>query len=164
MFFAGRSNRRQPQGGKKTPLDLQAESIESILRQLNHPPETARMDNDSGYGWVIHRGSAEIDIYLSQQSGVGYLQVLSPIMHIATDKPMLPFYRHLLELNLSLTSAALGIHEDIVYVYYERKIDGLDAHEANEIIRQVARYADELDNQLVREFGGRLYMQVKDDG
>lgn len=162
MFFGGRSNRRGSDNQNKqiNPLEKQSQVIEDILRQLNYPPEKARMDTDEGYGWTIYRGSALIDIYLSQQAGVGYLQVLSPIMHISTSKPLLPLYRHLLELNLQLTSAALGMYDDVVYVYYERKIEGLDANEANEIIKQVAEYADTLDNQLVDEFGGRLYMQV----
>jgi hypothetical protein len=52
------------------------------------------------------------------------------------------------------------VYLDVVYLYYERTIENLDAGEANEIITTIARYADELDNQLVQEFGGRLYTQV----
>jgi len=32
--------------------------------------------------------------------------------------------------------------------------------EANQIIDQIVRYADELDDRLVKEFGGRLYGNV----
>jgi hypothetical protein len=36
----------------------------------------------------------------------------------------------------------------------------LDANEADFIIKQISEYADDLDNQLVNEFGGRLYGQA----
>ncbi|MCY3799767.1 MAG: hypothetical protein OXG84_18320, partial [Chloroflexi bacterium] len=66
-------------------------------------------------------------------------------------------YRRLLELNLQLTNAALGLHEDVVYLYHERLLAGLDAAEADAIIRRLAQYADELDDALAEEFGGRMY-------
>jgi hypothetical protein len=47
----------------------------------------------------------------------------------------------------------------VVYVFNERILEGLDAVEANHIIQMVASYADDLDNQLINEFGGRLYGQ-----
>jgi hypothetical protein len=47
----------------------------------------------------------------------------------------------------------------VIYVFNERPLEGLDATETNNIITLVAGYADDLDNQLVNEFGGRLYAQ-----
>lgn len=96
---------------------------------------------------------------MTQQGNAGNLQVLSPLMHLPASG-LLPLYRHLLELNLQLTNAAIGVYQDVVYVYNERPLEGMDAAEANAIITLVARYADELDNKLVTEFGGRLYSQV----
>jgi hypothetical protein len=48
----------------------------------------------------------------------------------------------------------------VVYIFSERPLAGLDGNEANFIISQIAGYADDLDNQLVNEFGGRLYSQA----
>jgi len=48
---------------------------------------------------------------------------------------LLPFYRRLLELNLQLTAAALGVYLDVVYVFSERPLDGMDSKEANSIIK-----------------------------
>jgi hypothetical protein len=73
---------------------------------------------------------------------------------------LLPLYRHLLELNLQLTNAAMGVHLDVVYVFSERPLEGLDAVEANNIITLVATYADDLDDKIVTEFGGRLYSRI----
>ena len=55
---------------------------------------------------------------------------------------------------------SLGVYLDVVYVYSERPLDGLDIVEANAIINAVATWADELDDKLVAEFSGRLYSRV----
>jgi hypothetical protein len=159
MFgFGGRSQPRE-EGLGQTTIQQHARVIDAILAQIGLNPEEVRMATDEGYGWSFRRGSAVIEVYLSEHSGIGYLQVLSPIIHIP-EEAVLPLYRRLLELNLQLTSAALGVYNDVVYVFYERPLQGLDASEANDIIAKVAGYADDLDNRLVEEFGGRLYMQV----
>jgi len=139
------------------PLEFSARAVEQILAQIGVDAAAARMDVESGYGWNFLRGSALIEVYLSPEER-GYLQVLAPIMHLPPSN-LLPLYRRLLELNLELTNAALGLHEDVVYLYHERLLDGLDAGEADVIIRRLARVADELDDALVEEFGGRLYGQ-----
>ena len=112
---------------------------------------------ESGYGWNFLRGSALIEVYLTPEDW-GFLQVLSPIMHLPQSN-LLALYRRLLELNLELTNAALGVHEDVVYLYHERLLEGLDAVEADAVLRRIAGVADELDDVLVEEFGGRLYGQ-----
>ena len=117
------------------------------------------MNTEEGYGWSFQRGSAVIEIYVNHQNDIGYLQVLSPIVHLP-ESNLLPLYRRLLELNLQLTNASLGIYLDVVYVFSERPLEGLDGNEANSIIDLVSAYADDLDDKLVNEFGGRLYAKV----
>lgn len=153
MLFRGR---KSPAGAS---LEAHALTVEQILPAIGVDPVQARMPTDTGFGWTFQRGSATIEIYISIQNSVGYLQVLSPILHLP-QSGLLPLYRRLLELNLRLTNAALGVYADTVYVFSERPLQGLDADEANQIITLVASYADELDNQLVEEFGGRLYRKV----
>lgn len=149
--------RRQPQQGSN--LQQHANTVENILASIGVEPARARMDTENGYGWSFQRGSALIEIYIAQQENREYLQVLSPLIHVPAQG-LLPLYRRLLELNLSLTNASLGIYLDVVYVFNERPLAGLDAGEANYIITQISEYADDLDNQLVNEFGGRLYGQA----
>ncbi|MCA9905734.1 MAG: YbjN domain-containing protein, partial [Anaerolineae bacterium] len=98
-------------------------------------------------------------VYITQNAGVGYLQVLAPILHLPLQG-LLPLYRRLLEMNLQLTNAAFGVYLDVIYVFNERPLDGLDAVEANQIINTVAQYADDLDDKLLEEFGGRLYTRI----
>ena len=47
-----------------------------------------------------------------------------------------------------------------MFIFSERPLAGLDPVEVDFIIEQVARFADDLDDQLVSEFGGRLYSRV----
>lgn len=148
---------RQDKNETSDPLAFSARAVEGILAQIGVDAAAARMDVDSGYGWNFLRGSALIEVYVTPEE-LGYLQVLAPIMHLPSGN-LLPLYRRMLELNLELTNAALGLHEDVVYLYHERILEGLDANEADVIIRRLARVADELDDALVDEFGGRLYGQ-----
>jgi len=150
---------RQQQPQQQSSLQQHVSTVETILTSIGVEPTRAQMDTNNGYGWSFQRGSALIEIYIAEQEGREYLQVLSPLMHIPTGG-LLPLYRRLLELNLSLTNASLGVYLDVVYVFNERPLAGLDNSEANFIITQISQYADDLDNQLVNEFGGRLFGQT----
>ncbi len=148
--------------GRKQPvtgLETHAVTVEQILLGIGVDPEQARMHANEGYAWHFPRGSATIEVYVTQQDGSGYLQVLSPIVHLPENN-LFPLYRHLLELNLKLTNASLGVYLDVIYVFSERALEGLDPIEANMIINLVATYADDLDDKLVGEFGGRLYGRI----
>ena len=151
--FFGLGDKEPEEAAGQPALPLGA--VESILAAIGVDPRAARMEVESGFGWHFQRGSALIEVYLTPEQE-GYLQVLSPIMHLPASN-LLALYRRLLELNLQLTNAALGVHEDVVYVYHERLLAGLDAAEADTIIRRLAGYADELDDTLAAEFGGRMY-------
>jgi hypothetical protein len=157
MIFRRQQPQQQPPAPKT--LETYAGTLEQILKELNIDPASARLSLQQGYGWSFRRGSAIIEVYVSDQEGRGYFQVLSPILHLPASG-LLPLYRRLLELNLQLSNASLGVHQDVVYVFHERLLEGLDAVEANQIITMVAGYADDLDNQLINEFGGRLYSQA----
>jgi hypothetical protein len=142
-----------------TRLESYAATVEQILPDIGIDPAQSRLNTEQGFGWSFRRGSATIEVYVSQQDDVGYLQVLAPILHLPANG-LLPLYRRLLELNLQLTNAAFGVHLDVVYVFSERPLEGLDSAEANNIISLIAYYADQWDNELFNEFGGRLYGQV----
>jgi hypothetical protein len=139
-------------------LQAYARSVEEILATLGMEPARARLQLSSGFGWSFVWGSAVIEVYVSENEGRGFFQALSPLIHLP-ETGLLPLYRHLLELNLSLTNAAFGVYQDVVYIYSERPLQGLDAVEASAVITAISNYADELDNVLLHEFGGRLYQQ-----
>jgi hypothetical protein len=147
---------RRPSGPS---LEAYATTVEQILLTLGVDPVQARLNTEQGFGWGFQRGSANIEVYVVQQENVGYLQILSPIIHLP-QTGLLAFYRRLLEMNLQLTNAAFGLYLDMVYVFSERPLEGLDDIEANSMISLVANYADEWDDKLVAEFGGRLYSRI----
>mgnify|MGYP000445094954 CR=1 FL=1 len=148
-------------GNRRTGPNLEAYAmtVEQILLAVGVDPMQARLNTEGGFGWSFQRGSAVIEVYVSQQESSGYLQVLSPIMHLP-QSGLLALYRRLLEMNLQLTNAALGVYLDVVYLFSERPLEGLDSVEANHIISLIAGYADDLDDKLVSEFGGRLYARI----
>lgn len=147
-------------GRRPTPnLQEYAMTVAQILTALGIDPNAAAMPLQEGYGWNFKRGSALIEIYIAVQEGEGYLQVLSPILHLPPGG-LLPLYRRLLELNMQLTAASMGVYQDVVYVFHERPLSGMDADEANTIVNLVAHYADDLDDKLLTEFGGRLYERI----
>lgn len=156
MFSLNR-NRNQPNSNIR--IDTYAQTVQQILAGLGINPDQVRIQTEEGYGWSFRRGSATIEVYVSQNETGGFFQVLSPIMHLPSSG-LLPLYRRLLELNLQLVNISLGVYLDVVYVYSERPLDGLDIVEANSIINAVATWADELDDKLVAEFSGRLYSRV----
>lgn len=153
MFGRGRG-KNEPK-----PLERYIRTVEHILQKLDIDIEESRMALEEGWGWEFRRGSAMVEIYIAQRDDKTYLQVLSPILYLPQSN-LLPLYRRLLEYNLQMTSAAIGIYNDVAYVFSERPVDGLDVEEADDIIDLVSGYADKLDNELVNEFGGRLYSQI----
>lgn len=154
LFSRGQTSRTA------TPsLTQYAQTVETILAALGYNPAESRLDVEQGYGWTFRQGSALIEIYVSEQEGLGFMQVLAPLIHMP-GAGLMPLYRRLLELNMQITNASLGAFYDVVYVFNERPLLGLDTEEANQIINTIAGYADDLDNELVTEFGGRLYGQI----
>jgi hypothetical protein len=147
---------QQPTSHPNDPLAGYAAMIHQILAALRIDADGARLEVEGGYGWNFRYGSAIIEVYIHQNNEGAYFQVLSPIVTLP-QASLLPLYRHLLELNLQLTNAALGVFSDTVYVFSERPLQGLDQVEAETTIQQVVNYADTLDDKLVSEFGGRLY-------
>lgn len=141
-----------------------ARLVEQYLSKLGVNPVQARfeMESPNTYGWNFQRGSAIIEVYLSsyvaEDGSRELFQVLSPIAHLPpqnTDK----LYRRLLELNLSLTGAALGVYLDVIYLFVEVENEYLTPSYLERTIKRIATYADDMDDSLVREFGGRLYSQ-----
>ncbi len=149
-------NRQQATQPVGDPLARSAAMVQQVLVSIGVDADQSRLSVDNGYGWNFRYGSAIIEVYIHQNEEGSYFQVLAPIMHLP-QAGLLPLYRRMLELNLQLTSAALGTYNDAVYIFSERPLDGLDAVEVSSTISRAASYADDLDNKLVAEFGGRLY-------
>lgn len=141
-------------------LAMLAARIDAILYALGIDPTQARMDSTAeSFVWQFQRGTALVEVLLLNEDGKQFFQVCSPILHLPQDG-LLRLYRRLLEYNMQLSGAAFAVYRDVVYVVNEREINGLDDAEAHQMIDTVAGFADQLDDQLAEEYGGRLFGQV----
>ncbi len=147
---------RYRQDMSSTTLLKYVSDIENILSMIDINPNEARAHSIEGFRWLFRWGSARIEVTVIERDAVGYFQISSPLMTLP-DAGIETFFRALLNHNLEMTSAALALHENIVYVFSERPLDGMDTEEARYIITRVASYADDLDNHLVNTYGGSLY-------
>lgn len=139
-------------------LSAVAIRIDGVLTALGINPSAARIPDT--FTWQFQRGTALIEMRLIQEEGGNtFFQISAPVMHIPHDN-LLRLYRRLLELNMQLVGAAFAVYRDVVYLVDERPVPGLDDTEAHAMINTVAGFADQLDDLLVEEFGGRLYGQV----
>lgn len=133
--------------------------VEQILRAASVDPGSSRIQTGDGLGWKFIYGSAQMEIYVTLKQDEDFFQVLCPIMYLPQNG-LLALYRRLLELNMLIPNVRFGVYGDLVYLFSERVLEGLDINEAYDIISTLTRNADEYDNRLVDEFGGRLYLQV----
>lgn len=135
-------------------------SIEHFFIAKGVDPRQARLNisEEGNFGWSFRRGSAIIEVYITEQSDNSFVQVLSPMMHLPPiEDKVKPLYRRLLELNLQITGAAIGVYLDVVYVFTEIPLSLVSPQHLSSVISSVAALADDLDDKLVAEFGGRLY-------
>lgn len=131
--------------------------VERLLGEVLEDPAQARMGGQ--LGWNIMLGSANIEILIAESENTQTLQVVAPIIHLP-QTGLLPLYRRLLELNMMNPGITFGVYGDVVFLYNERPLEGLDEVEVRDIIQRMAVNADKYDNELVTEFGGRLYSSV----
>lgn len=144
------------QDTENVTLKTHVNNIESILSMIDVNPAESRAHTIEGFRWIFPWGSVKVEVNVIERAHKGYMQVSAPLLYLPLTNRE-PLYRALLEQNMEMTSAALAVFNDLVYIFSERSLDGLDTEEARQIITQVAYYADELDNRLVNEYGGRLY-------
>lgn len=149
-------------------FDRAKELVEKTIQRLGIDPVAARAKNGpTTASWTFQRGSAAILVNLTQrkEDDLLYLRVVSPIMTLPEAATRDALFIRLLELNgKGLANCAFGLIGDRVVVVSERPAVGLDAEEAEQIIRHLAAVADTYDDRLVKEFGGKRASDLKGDG
>jgi len=149
-------------------FDRAKELVEATIKSLGIDPVAARAkDAPSTVSWTFQRGSAALLVNLTQrrEDELLYFRVVSPVMTLPEAAKRDALFVHLLELNgKGLANCAFGLIGDRVVVVSERPVKGLDALEAEQIIRHLAAVADTYDDRLVSEFGGTRASDVKVDG
>jgi hypothetical protein len=146
-------------GAQKHSHGLTSEAvamIEAYFKRRNLDPREHSLKDSGGMGWWLIEGSAKVYVYVQDGNQGATLRITSPIVHIP-DHNRENFYRHLLDLNGTLSSCALSTHEQIVLVVAQRPTFGLVQEELDDLVWHVAYVADLLDNKLSEEFGCRMY-------
>jgi hypothetical protein len=149
-------------------FDRAKEIVEAAIKGLGIDPVAARAkDAPSTTSWTFQRGSAAILVNLTKrpEDDILYFRVISPVMTLPDAATREALFVRLLELNgKGLANCAFGLVGDRVVVVSERPAPGLDAVEADQIIRHLAAVADTYDDRLVKEFGGQRASDVKASG
>ncbi|MBS1990714.1 MAG: YbjN domain-containing protein [Cyanobacteria bacterium SZAS LIN-3] len=142
---------------KHAGLTSQAKAmVEAYFSRRNLDPHQHELKDAAGMGWWLVEGSAKIYIYLLDNYQGATLRITSPIVQVP-EKNLEAFYRHLLDINGTLSSCALSTHENLVLVVAQRPTFGLVQEELDDLVWHVAYVADQLDNKLADQFGCRMY-------
>ncbi len=149
-------------------FDRAKDLVEATIKSLGIDPASARAkDAPTTTSWTFQRGSAAILVNLThrREDDELYFRVISPVMTLPEAARREGLFVRLLELNgKGLANCAFGLIGDRVVVVSERPAKGLDAHEAEQIIRHLSAVADTYDDRLVNEFGGTRASDIKVDG
>ncbi len=132
--------------------------IESFFVDMGAVPEQHQFENENK--WFLKKGSAMIFISIGGSEDFFNLRIVSPIL-FAPEKNLLAFFRRCLEINMELVSCAIGVFDDTVALVHERPINGIDKEEVNDIIENLSNMADDLDDDLAKEYGAKLYSEGK---
>jgi hypothetical protein len=142
---------------QKGTIEEVGHMIEHYFKSRQLDPKTQGIAGSEGSGWWLVEGSARIYIFVQDTTGGPVIRITSPIVTMPETGDITAFYRHLLDINSTLTSCALATNENAVLVVSQRSTAQLDQEELDSMIWNVAYVADLLDDKLVKEFGARRY-------
>jgi hypothetical protein len=144
--------------GREANIKSTIAMVEDVLLELGHGVQECRAapERDEQTVWEVARGSAVVRIALSLRDEAPHLRVLSTVLTLDAQVDEVSLYRRLLKLNRTvLCSAAFALDGKYVQIVSERPTLDLDRSEVFDLIRRIEFYADEYDDWLVEEFGGR---------
>lgn len=114
-------------------------------------------------GWEFVAGSAVVRIEHDAEQAT--LTIRSAVMPLPDADPQrLALYEKLLRLNYHQTGEArFAVDGAEVIITFTRPTLGLDYHEFQQAVEQVAATADDFDDELRREFGLEAEIDLSDD-
>ena len=110
---------------------------------------------EAGFEEPIERGSAtgSVRVVKDPEHAEDLVVVRLSLMRVP-EAAGAAFYERLLELNhASLGRAALSIDEGVVFLTSGRPVEDLDPGELIDLVLWTSEYADNLDDELLAEFG-----------
>ncbi|MBP7862216.1 YbjN domain-containing protein [bacterium] len=150
-------------GAEKVSHGSAPEAIQMIRQYFSHRglnPDKHKVTDADDYGYWLTEGSAKIYIFVQESSQDAVLRITSPLVCLPEDKSKLePLYRHLLDLNSSMTNCALATHQNLVLIVAQRPTRGLTQEELDNLVWHIAYVADMFDNQLAEQYSCQLYRE-----
>jgi hypothetical protein len=138
--------------------------VEAAIRERGVEPDDHQVSaTEGGVAWALRFGSAAVMIALNlgEEGRDGRMRIVSPIVKLPDD-PSPEVFRELLELNgTKLPGVAFGLVGDEVVLVSERSLRGLDRSEVEETLGLIGHYADEYDDLLVDDFGGKRVCDIR---
>jgi hypothetical protein len=143
---------------RDTNLHSSEQMVEDVLLELGHFLNDARIEQPGARrAWRVFKGSASVRITLIDRDDFVHLRVVAPIMTTDDSVDLAALYRRLLTMNADeIHGAAFAVAGPEVQLVAERSTIDLDRGEVLDLVRRIQSYADEYDDNLVANFGGRL--------
>lgn len=131
------------------------EVIETVIDSLDQSDSAMVSQNEGGHVWKFKYGSVEVFVQLTGESDEDTFTVWSSVMNLpAQNEPQL--MRKLLEMNWMTTfEACFGIFNNQIVVLSSRTVAELSPGEISRLVTVVATIADDNDEVLQSEFGGK---------
>ena len=131
--------------------------VEDVLIELGHVVEKSRVQfAECERAWRIAKGSATVEIALLARGEAGWLQVSASVMTPASSTDQAALWRKVLQLNAERAStASFALRGDTIILIGQRGTRDLDRGEVLGLIKTVSDDADQYDDELVAQFGGR---------
>lgn len=80
-----------------------------------------------------------------------FIEVFARLIHLPSH-PLLAVYRFLLESNMRLIGTAFAVDEGYIFLRSQRRIDGLDESEVEEMVRSILSVADSAVPIMLEQF------------
>jgi hypothetical protein len=143
---------------RQANLSSAVELVEDVLVELGYRMDAARAAIPGAVkGWRVTRGSASVDVSVVERADGHHLRVAASLMTLVGAVDRLALFERLLALNASqLVGVAFALRGEQVFLIGQRSTADLDRSEVRALVSTVLISADELDDRLVAEFGGRL--------
>lgn len=128
-------------------------TVEEAFKKLGLDPKDAKSPIQGA--WIFKRGSATVRVMLnSTPTSDGDQRTLAMMAHISPipKRQQKEFFRRLLEMNSSFINERFEIFDNEIYVTASRYLEGLDADEVVDIMKEISETADFVDDKLKKEF------------
>ncbi|MEJ5307542.1 MAG: hypothetical protein WHT27_04515 [candidate division WOR-3 bacterium] len=132
--------------------------IEEILSTVGTTHEDAKLElsDKNMFGWFFKIGITPIYLYLIKEDGKFFIKLISPLTYLPKNN-ILPYYRKLLEENLSLIDISIGVEKNFSILFSIKSVDDIDFERLKKLIENISKKHTELTSKLVEEFQAKIF-------